>query len=53
MAQASRFFFRDADAYEEKAARKNLTAETAAAPAEQARAALAQLADWTAPRFMR
>ena len=47
MAAASRFFFEAPAAYEDKAARKHLTAESAPV-LEQARAALAQLADWTA-----
>ena len=47
MAVASRFFFEAPDSYEDKAARKHLTAESAPV-LERARAALAQLADWTA-----
>ena len=47
MAAASRFFFEAPAAYEDKAARKHLTAETAPV-LEQARAALAELTDWTA-----
>jgi glutamyl-tRNA synthetase len=48
MAQASRFFFAAPEAYDEKAARKNLNAETRPL-LEQARAALAGLDAWTAP----
>ena len=47
MAEASRFFFEAPTTYEEKAARKHLTAETAPI-LEQARAVLAGLADWAA-----
>ncbi len=47
MAAASRFFFEAPAAYEDKAARKHLTAETAPV-LEQTRAALASLSDWTA-----
>jgi glutamyl-tRNA synthetase len=48
MAVASRFFFVAPEAYEEKAARKNLTRESA--PVLQGvRTALAGLADWGAP----
>jgi glutamyl-tRNA synthetase len=47
MAAASRFFFEAPAAYEDKAARKHLSAETAPV-LEQARAALAKLTDWTA-----
>jgi glutamyl-tRNA synthetase len=47
MAAASRFFFEAPAAYEDKAARKHLTAETAPV-LEQTREALARLADWTA-----
>jgi glutamyl-tRNA synthetase len=47
MARNSLFFFRDFDSYDEKAARKSLTAD--AAPAlRQARAALASLQPWSA-----
>ncbi len=45
MAAASVFFFREPDAYEEKAARKNLTAE-ARPLLQQARQQLAALVDW-------
>jgi len=48
MAQASRFFFEAPAAYDEKAARKNLNAETRPL-LEQARAVLAELGDWSAP----
>lgn len=48
MALASRFFFEAPAAYDEKAARKNLNAETKPL-LEQARGALAALSDWTAP----
>ena len=47
MAQASRFFFAAPQAYDEKAARKNLNAETRPL-LEQARAALEATADWSA-----
>jgi len=47
MAVASRFFFEAPAAYEDKAARKHLTPETAPV-LEQARAALAKLANWSA-----
>ena len=47
MAVASRFFFAAPEAYDEKAARKNLNAETKPL-LEQARAALAGLGEWTA-----
>ena len=47
MAEASRFFFEAPTTYEDKAARKHLTAETAPI-LEQARAVLAGLADWAA-----
>jgi len=47
MALASRFFFEAPQAYDEKAARKNLNAETRPL-LEQARAALAGLGEWTA-----
>jgi glutamyl-tRNA synthetase len=47
MAQNSTFFFRDFDAYDDKAARKNLTGE--AAPSLQALLeALTDLSDWSA-----
>ena len=49
MAEASRFFFEAPATYEEKAARKNLTPETAAV-LEQAKAGLAGIADWAARR---
>jgi glutamyl-tRNA synthetase len=48
MAEASRFFFEAPAAYEDKAARKNLTPETVPM-LEQARSTLAALADWAAP----
>ena len=48
MAEASRFFFEAPAAYEEKAARKNLNAETAPV-LEQAIATLAALPGWEAP----
>jgi glutamyl-tRNA synthetase len=48
MAEASRFFFELPASYEEKAARKNLTPETAPV-LEQARSALGKLTDWAAP----
>jgi glutamyl-tRNA synthetase len=48
MAEASRFFFEPPKAYEEKAARKNLTAESAPVLAA-ARTALSSLEDWSAP----
>ncbi len=48
MAQASRFFFEAPAAYEEKAARKHLAAESKPL-LEQARAALAALGSWAAP----
>ena len=48
MAEASRFFFELPLSYEEKAARKNLTPETAPV-LEQARTALGKLTDWAAP----
>ncbi len=47
MAIASQFFFREPESYEEKAARKSLTTESRAL-LQQARAALAGLADWRA-----
>jgi len=47
MAAASRFFFEAPAAYEDKAARKHLTPETGAV-LEQARTALAGIAEWTA-----
>jgi glutamyl-tRNA synthetase len=48
MAEASRFFFEQPASFEEKAARKHLTPETAPV-LEQARSALGKLADWAAP----
>jgi glutamyl-tRNA synthetase len=48
MAQGSLFFFHDPHQYEPKAAAKNLNKETLPA-LNAARAALAELADWTAP----
>ncbi|HEU0224007.1 MAG TPA: glutamate--tRNA ligase [Steroidobacteraceae bacterium] len=48
MAAASRFFFAAPEAYDEKAARKNLNAETKPL-LEQARRTLSELAEWTAP----
>jgi glutamyl-tRNA synthetase len=48
MAQNSVFFFREFVAYDEKAAKKNLTAESAPA-LEAVRNKLAALAQWTAP----
>ncbi|MBX3703197.1 MAG: glutamate--tRNA ligase [Steroidobacteraceae bacterium] len=48
MALASRFFFEAPAAYDEKAARKHLTAETSPLLG-QARAALAGLGEWNAP----
>ena len=48
MAENSLFFFNDVTAYEEKAAKKNLTAETAPL-LEAAAARLAELPEWTAP----
>ncbi len=47
MAEASRFFFEAPTGYEEKAARKNLTAETAPV-LDRARGALAVLPGWNA-----
>jgi glutamyl-tRNA synthetase len=47
MAEASRFFFEAPVTYEEKAARKHLTPETAPV-LEQAERALSGLADWNA-----
>ncbi len=47
MAAASRFFFEAPAAYEDKSARKHLTAETAPV-LEQTRASLAKLTEWTA-----
>ncbi len=47
MAEASRFFFEAPASYEEKAARKHLTSETAPV-LEQAERALSGLADWNA-----
>jgi glutamyl-tRNA synthetase len=48
MAQASLFFFRDPETYEEKAARKNFTAESMAL-LRTTREALAGLVDWSPP----
>ncbi len=48
MALASRFFFEAPTSYEDKAARKHLTAESKPL-LEHARAVLAALMDWTAP----
>jgi glutamyl-tRNA synthetase len=48
MAEASRFFFQPPTVYDEKAARKNLTPETATV-IDQARAALEELPQWLAP----
>lgn len=48
MAQSSRFFYQDFDGYEEKAARKNLNADTLGT-LQALTAALAGLDDWTAP----
>ena len=48
MAETSRFFFELPVSYEEKAARKNLTPETAPV-LEQARIALGKLTDWRRP----
>jgi glutamyl-tRNA synthetase len=48
MAQASLFFFRDFERYDEKVARKNLTAETRPGLAA-VRAKLANLSPWNAP----
>jgi len=45
MAEGAAFLFRDIDGYDEKAAKKNLTAD-AMAPLSALRAALAALADW-------
>ncbi len=47
MAAASRFFFESPAAYDEKSARKHLTAESAAL-LEQLKSALAMLSDWQA-----
>jgi glutamyl-tRNA synthetase len=47
MAEASRFFFEAPAAYDEKAARKHLTAESAAL-LDQSKSALAALPDWEA-----
>jgi glutamyl-tRNA synthetase len=50
MAENSTFFFRDVTSYDEKAAKKNLTAD--AAPLMQAvRAHMASLESWQAPRL--
>jgi glutamyl-tRNA synthetase len=48
MAQNSLFFFRDVAAYDEKAAKKNLTAE-AVSPLQEIRSQLAELSGWRAP----
>jgi glutamyl-tRNA synthetase len=48
MARNSLYFFRDFESYDEKAAKKTLTADTAPT-IRQAREALAKLASWTAP----
>jgi glutamyl-tRNA synthetase len=50
MAQNSTFFFRDVTSYDEKAAKKNLTAE-AAPLLRTVRDRLATLDDWQAPRL--
>jgi glutamyl-tRNA synthetase len=50
MAENSLFFFNDVTAYEEKAAKKNLTPESAPLLA-LARERLAGLGEWTAPRI--
>jgi glutamyl-tRNA synthetase len=47
MAENSHYFFRDFDAYDEKAANKHLTAETAVV-LQQLRVGLAELGDWNA-----
>jgi glutamyl-tRNA synthetase len=47
MADHSHYFFRDVDAYDEKAASKHLTADTAVV-LQQLRAGLAELGDWNA-----
>ena len=48
MAQNSVFFFRDFTGYDEKAAKKNLTAESVA-PLRAVRDKLSALDEWTAP----
>jgi glutamyl-tRNA synthetase len=48
MAQNSLFFFQDVTAYDEKAAKKNLTAESVA-PLTTVLAKLSALTEWTAP----
>nr|WP_241520951.1 glutamate--tRNA ligase [Steroidobacter cummioxidans] len=48
MAQNSRFFFEDVTSYDEKAAKKNLTAE-AVAPLSAVLAKLSALSEWVAP----
>jgi glutamyl-tRNA synthetase len=48
MARNSLYFFRDFESYDEKTAKKTLTADTAPT-IRQAREALAKLASWTAP----
>jgi glutamyl-tRNA synthetase len=50
MAENSTFFFRDVTSYDEKAAKKNLTAE-AAPLLRTVRDRLATLEDWQAPRL--
>jgi glutamyl-tRNA synthetase len=50
MAEASRFFFEAPKVYEEKAARKHLTAESASV-LEQSKSKLTALADWQPPRI--
>jgi glutamyl-tRNA synthetase len=50
MAENSTFFFRDVTAYDEKAAKKNLTAD-AAPLLRQARDRMAALESWTAPQL--
>jgi len=50
MAQNSTFFFRDVTSYDEKAARKNLTAE-AAPLLKSVRDRMATLEDWSAPQL--
>jgi glutamyl-tRNA synthetase len=47
MAENSRYFFRDFDSYDEKAAKKNLTAESVA-PLRAVRDKLSALDEWTA-----
>jgi glutamyl-tRNA synthetase len=50
MAANSTFFFRDVTAYDEKAAKKNLTPE-ARPLLQQVRDRMAALADWSAPHL--